>query len=404
MLIIFIELGIIFWITRILKSKGLTRIHKYVCLAFCIQVFILTIYRLELRALGREVYYSDAEVYWNATVALLQGWDVTTWNMGYVYYSYLIQITSPFVWVGFINISNILLIDITSLIFAYVMIGNNVHISNIRWFFIMSTFNPLVIYSLTRNLKDILFLFYTSIIILCFHWLNCQDKRRISLYAFVVSLTLLVTDVRPWGFLVTLSLFFYFYSISLARSFQKNPIWFFVSFLGIAVVCIAVLYLMRYLGYVATLELWVPIVLESAFGYGILDLLLAPFRILTGPGPVRSLQGARYFWYYTVSGNIFSAIGALLWWLCLGSMGARLITGRAKGNSASIMFAIVWVLFMLIYSLQYGGSLELRFRGTIYILTLAFVMSIVDYRVSRSTRILTVIMTGIVFIGGLVFG
>ncbi len=68
------------------------------------------------------------------------------------------------------------------------------------------------------------------------------------------------------------------------------------------------------------------------------------------------------------------------------------------------MFAIVWVLFMLIYSLQYGGSLELRFRGIIYILTLAFVMSIVDYRVSRSTRILTVIMTGIVFIGGLVFG
>lgn len=177
-----------------------------------------------------------------------------------------------------------------------------------------------------------------------------------------------------------------------------------MSFLGIAVVFIAVLYLMRYLGYVATLELWVPIVLESAFAYGLLDLLLAPFRILTGPGPVRSLQGARYFWYYTVSGNIFSAIGALLWWLCLGSMGARLITGRAKGNSASIMFAIVWVLFMLIYSLQYGGSLELRFRGIIYILTLAFVMSIVDYRVSRSTRILTVIMTGIVFIGGLVFG
>ncbi len=99
-----------------------------------------------------------------------------------------------------------------------------------------------------------------------------------------------VRGLNRWGFLVTLSLFFYFYSISLARSFQKNPIWFFVSFLGIAVVFIAVLYLMRYLGYVATLELWVPIVLESAFGYGILDLLLAPFRILTGPGPVRSLQ------------------------------------------------------------------------------------------------------------------
>ena len=41
-------------------------------IALFIQAVILVIYRLELSSLGLEVYYSDSMVYWNATLGLLE--------------------------------------------------------------------------------------------------------------------------------------------------------------------------------------------------------------------------------------------------------------------------------------------------------------------------------------------
>lgn len=264
--------------------------------------------------------------------------------------------------------------------------------------------NPLVIYSLARNLKDVLFLFYVSLIILCFHFLTRHNTRRILLSIALIVLTILVSEVRPWGFLVSLSLFGFLYLRWLSKGFRQRPILFYLLSVGIAVLAAILVIFLKYLGYMATLEVWVPIVIESASSQGLLNLLLAPTRILTGPGPFRAIQGAKYFWFYTVSGNFFAAIGALLWWFHLGSFGARLITSRLNKNTVSVLLAITWGLFVIIYSLQYGGSLELRFRGVIYVLTAALVMSVVECRISLKTRALTIIITSVVFAGGLIFG
>lgn len=404
MLILLVELAAIFWMAKVLKSKGLRGIHNWLVLALGVQFLLVTIYRLELWTLGREVYYSDAEIYWNTTLALLKGADVTTWNMGYVYYCYLIQKTSPFVWAGFINLSNVLLIDLTGLSLAYVMIENKVPSRNVETFLAIGLLNPLVIYSLARNLKDVLFLFYVSLIILCFHFLTRHNTRRILLSIALIVLTILVSEVRPWGFLVSLSLFGFLYLRWLSKGFRQRPILFYLLSVGIAVLAAILVIFLKYLGYMATLEVWVPIVIESASSQGLLNLLLAPTRILTGPGPFRAIQGAKYFWFYTVSGNFFAAIGALLWWFHLGSFGARLITSRLNKNTVSVLLAITWGLFVIIYSLQYGGSLELRFRGVIYVLTAALVMSVVECRISLKTRALTIIITSVVFAGGLIFG
>ena len=112
------------------------------------------------------------------------------------------------------------------------------------------------------------------------------------------------------------------------------------------------------LGYVDTLALWVPIVFSNATEHGILDLLLAPFRILVVPGPFRAIAGHISFLHYTISGNFFSAIGALLWWVALSGIVARVVNGRLKLSRLSMMLLMVWVLFFNILA-QYGGSLEL---------------------------------------------
>ena len=56
------------------------------------------------------------------------------------------------------------------------------------------------------------------------------------------------------------------------------------------------------------------------------------------------------------------------------------------------------------YSLQYGGSLELRFRGIIYILTSALSMSLYNSTISSRTRTIAVLAFGVLLVGGLIFG
>ena len=326
MLILLVELAAIFWMAKVLKSKGLRGIHNWLVLALGVQFLLVTIYRLELWTLGREVYYSDAEIYWNTTLALLKGADVTTWNMGYVYYCYLIQKTSPFVWAGFINLSNVLLIDLTGLSLAYVMIENTVPSRNVETLAI-GLLNPLVIYSLARNLKDVLFLFYVSLIILCFHFLTRHNTRRILLSIALIVLTILVSEVRPWGFLVSLSLFGFLYLRWLSKGFRQRPILFYLLSVGIAVLAAILVIFLKYLGYMATLEVWVPIVIENAFSQGLLNLLLAPTRILTDQGHFEQYR-AKYFG--------FTGIGKLLCcnWCAIVVVSSRFIRGSFDYESA----------------------------------------------------------------------
>ena len=406
MVIIISELILIMLIARNLRNKGLHSIYRYLCLAFLVQAFILIVYRLELASIGRNVYYSDAEVYWNATLSLLYGNPVRTWNMGYVYYCYIIQITSPFIWVGFINISNILLIDITILIFSYLMVNSQVPMKNAQFFILVCTLNPLIIYALGRNLKDVLFLFYTMLTLVIFHWLKTKRTKRITrgvLYCLIVILAVLLTDVRPWGFLVSIAALFASVSEVLAYHFRKSPVRFGVTCIFIMVSLPPIAILMKQRGFLSHLDLWIPIVLENARSQSWSRLLLAPMRILTGPGPLRSVLGNEYFLFYTVSGNVFSAIGAFMWWIVLGILVANLLVGNKQLNHLSKMLLLIFGLFMIVYSMQYGGSLELRFRGIVYILTSGLVLSLVPRRSDNRVRSLAIIMMFVIFAGGLWF-
>ena len=112
--------------------------------------------------------------------------------------------------------------------------------------------------------------------------------------------------------------------------------------------------------------LWEPIVVGNAKSLSVSELIKAPLKILTGPGPYRSILGNTYFLFTTASGNVLCALGATFWWMNLSAYCENIRS--FKLNSKNLSFILICVLFIAIYSMQYGGSLELRFRGVIYIL------------------------------------
>ena len=89
----------------------------------------------------------------------------------------------------------------------------------------------------------------------------------------------------------------------------------------------------------------------------------------------------------------------------LSGIAALVVNGRLKLSRLSMTLLIVWVLFLVQYTLlQYGGSLELRFRGIIYILTSALSMSLYNSTISSRTRTIAVLAFGVLLVGGLIFG
>lgn len=111
MLIILLE---VLFLSFLIKNQH--KVHNGVMLlfSFLTQLLILVTYSVELRIIwGRTVYWSDAEYYWQATIEMLKGLKPEVYNFGYVFYSWLIQKTSPFVTPLWNNISNVLLIDLS---------------------------------------------------------------------------------------------------------------------------------------------------------------------------------------------------------------------------------------------------------------------------------------------------
>lgn len=374
MFVIIIEMFLILKLNRLLEQKRI-KLGSRLIIAILFQFVIVLIYRLNLDAIGREVYYSDAEVYWKESLILLNKGKLIGNQVGYAYFSAIIQFFSPFKSVVWNNISNVFLIDLAVLLSAYTMSLYDVNKENIKAFVNICIFNPLVIYSLGRNLKDALFIFLAVAIV--FAYIMLEQKKNVIYVAIIIGLCIVISSVRPWGFLIVPMLI-----IEKLLTTPKNRR--LRSLCLVVVIVVSFLIVLRLAGLWKHVELWMPIVFEKANSISPISLMLAPVKILTGPGPYRSLFGGEYFLFTTLSGNIFSAIGSVMWWWCLSTF---IINFRKlKLKNSRYPFLIIALFFIVVYSMQYGGSLELRFRGVIYILTTAAFMSLCRGKYSGGLR------------------
>ena len=377
-MIIIIELLLI-WHFRNRLKKIYNIIDVYLLLAFAFQLTMLVLYRFELHSIRREVYFSDAEYYWSATLRLLNGKTVKSLGSqyGYVLWCYLIQKTSLFIWPGWNNISNILLYDLAALIMACC-------ISTVGDFkslpFILC--NPLAIYGIMRNLKDGFFAFLTALIMLAYFSYH-ENKVRISLL-FAVVIDIFISTIRPWGFLILPTIYISTYLWDIKNA-ETNSISIRQARDRIIVVVVSLLFVFYYFKLYDHLRIWIPIILERTINRNVASTLTAPFRMLTGPGVYRAINGNEYFMYNLKFATYSVAIGCFMWWCSLSKMLTNL--NGIKISRSGSAFLSVFFLFIIIYSLQYGGSVEHRMRSVLYLLgsTAFFSNYNGEYNISSST-------------------
>lgn len=401
-LIILIEALVITFILRNRQSKS-TSCLFVAGIAF--QLLLLFLYRAELSMIGREVYWSDAEYYWNYTLAFLDGRvGGVAYNIGYVYYCVALMLTSFSRNPVLINLSNLLLLDLSILILVSISQREPVKDSGKNLFIILTMFNPLIAYSLFRNLKDVVFLFLSVLTIFLFS--SIRDMRTKVVFRILLSavatffMSVIITTIRPWGFIIPIT----FLPLLLLEFPIRKSLLFFLVFLSVLFGL-----LLAFGRYSNTLNLWVPIVLENSKDYSLSStpggLIAAAAKMLVGPGPVRSALGSEYFWYSTRTGNFASFVGSLIWWVSFPFLITVFLFGKSQLASFKfIMFLILEIL--AIYSMAYGGSAELRFRGVLYTLlssVLLFKANISVDEFYRRIPIYSLLLLAIVG-GGIIFG
>lgn len=97
MIIIFFEFLAIIYCINALQRRYI-KLSNVLIIGLSIQVITLVLYRINLDYIGRDVYFSDSEVYWNNTLQLLRGQKLTGYGtqVGYAYFCALIELLSPF--------------------------------------------------------------------------------------------------------------------------------------------------------------------------------------------------------------------------------------------------------------------------------------------------------------------
>lgn len=221
--------------------------------------------------------------------------------------------------------------------------------------------------------------------------------RKFFILAGLLVLTIIIQMVRPWGFIVPVTMVFITLMHQQRFSFKHILTVFFMVPIG--------LYILFFSRYSSNIISWYPIIIKMALARGIFSSILGPFNMLIGPGPVRPMFGHLYFWFYTISGNVATSIGALVWWFTLPFYFAIIQYKKLKEISLLQKYiGSFLIIFVVIYSLAYGGSVELRFRGILYILFSAQILSMYNIKLNSRICFKYLLFLLIIFLIGLIMG
>lgn len=376
-------------------SKSKRKIYIFVAMGIIVELVLFIVYRLNLKLVGRNVYYSDAEVYWINTLEILKTQHSYGYNPLYYYSCALAQITSPFLWVGWNNLFNIACINLSLAISIYLLPKKE---NKIIWLVILTIYNPFVIYGLMRNLKDALFMLMIFITLIIYKKLINEKTKNIKIiyFSLLLMLVYLFLKIRPWGFIIPcMAIMFFCIKLVIEEKelIKKNL----NIFLPIAIlIVIIILYVIT-----PTIKVWLPVVFKSITSRSVFETILGFGKFVFGPGPYRCIYGSKYFQFYLTSGNIMCAIGQIMWWLSAYMLFVGFILGiknkKIKIDYLSLYFISIVLIYITIYTLEYGGSAEIRLRSVLIFLLSVCGMLLYDLPQLKQNKKYYII-TGILFI------
>lgn len=247
-----------------------------------------------------------------------------------------------------------------------------------RYYMFILLVNPIIIYTVARGLKEILFFVAFTLYMSSMYTFFLKQHIRSFAY-FMLGITLLFV-LKPGGVVY----FVLPYAISLfAMAGWKN------RFLVIFSLIPFMLMFMEEISSIVDLGLaHQDIVIEEgvvSFSPDIFTYLTAPLRFLLGPGPFRSLIQiimGDVFIVSTHTGDVLIFIGSVIWWIALfliaKSLFVKSIRYNIKCNINRNIFNLLWFAFfyMAVYSVAYFGSGDTRHRAALYF-SLAPLMSII---------------------------
>ena len=357
-----------------------------------IEVVLLIIYRCDLINMGRIVYYSDAQTYWYNTLEIINYGTSGGYNSLYYICCAFLQLTSPFLWVGWNNLFNLTCINyiIYFVISIIVKSNNQEKYEKIKYIIISIMYNPFIIYSLMRNLKDALFtlMVIVTAYLYSYYFESNIQKNKILTIVGLMFMTYLFILIRPWAFIIPLFAILLIIIngiknikgkyINVIKNFIKNNM---VIVVLTGILLLSILILVVPIIFV-NLKVWIPTVLETFLSRNILLTLLGVIKLIFAPGPIRCLFGNKFFVHYTISGNIMTFIGSIMWWISIVCIAYILYSNRKNlkiKNKFSVLILSILIMFVGIYTIQYAGSVELRLHSTLYILL--YIIIFIEYKV-----------------------
>lgn len=393
-----------------LNKLNLKKVLRLFLYGLIFQLILFIIYRINLYCIGREVYFSDAETYWNNTLEIMKYGKSLGYNSLYYIMDFFVQLLSPFIWVGWNNLFNIACIDLSLVIVINRILNKNTDnkLDKIKYLIILVLFNPFITYGLMRNLKDALFLLMTFLTTL-FGDLYFNNKKKwikISIVIVLLFLTYLFILIRPWGFMIPLVVLLYIFIRNLLdnkKNIFKDIITnkkLLIGIIGLIIVSLIFIFPSIY----STLKVWIPTVLKSLFSRNIINTILGFGRFFFAPGPYRSLFGNIYFEYYLISGNIMSFIGQLMWWTSIIFIIVSICVQKFefkshKDNHFLILLILLTIMYIGIYVIQYAGTGEIRLKSVLYIYIYSVYFMIYDLiKYKTNKKIYTIVSVVMLFL------
>lgn len=373
-------------------KKEQKKLYLLLGIGLLIELFLLIIYRYDLVNIGRIVYYSDAETYWRNTLEIINYGTSSGYNSLYYICCAFLQLTSPFLWVGWNNIFNITCINyIIYFVISIIVKRNDKEIyEKTKLIIITIMYNPFIIYSLMRNLKDALFTLMVVVTAYLYnYYYECMgQKMKILTIIGLMAMTYLFILIRPWAFIISLLAIMLIIIHKLKtikyakflKNFIKNNL---VGTVISGVLLLSIIILVVPIIFV-NLKVWIPTVMQTFFSRNIFLTLLGVIKLIFAPGPIRCLFGNKFFIHYTTSGNIMTFIGSIMWWISIIYLVAILYTNRKnlKIKDKFVKFILyILIIFISLYTIQYAGSVELRLHSTLYILI--YIIIFTEYKINN---------------------
>jgi len=366
-------------------------------------IFWAAIMLFELDLLNQETYGSDAQAYFEQARKIAQGVSSSEAlpGEGYILFNAWVLKFSPtqnFIWIVLTSIelysltANLLFILIAQRLKTFIKLRKK-HLA----MFLILYCNGIILWTTLRGLKETMLILLLVLAMYAFYMIRRTRSLflKAGLLMSAVFLALEMSEIRV-GMQYTTFLVFagsiivYWFVRRLAtpecfyryRFFYRDML--LMAFV-LGVVSAIVVYLLRSpirsaVNYVLVYEQLSRATFGQSFESnlgpgGLLGYLLATFRFILGPGPIRAFQQIVYSNVFVASiktGDILILLGATQWWLTLFLSFVHWLRcwKDTRPFWLSLDFILVLLLHVGTYTFVYAGSGDTRHRAVMYILAI----------------------------------